>query len=184
MSSKSLGARSIGIIGKPHGIKGELAVRLLTDYPKSIKRGDILYLDEKSIKRIKIENIIIKRVKGHNEVIFKFEGIDSRDSAENLRGMLLYRKTENAPKLKTGEFWIDDIINCKVYNKSNDFIGIVVDVMKHAANDNLVIKKGSKSISIKGIKEDIFLVPLIKNYIGKVDLKNKKIILSKNPEYI
>jgi len=184
MSSKSLDARSIGIIGKPHGVKGEMMVRLLTDYPKSIKKGDMLFLDEKSTKGVKIENIIVKKVKGYNKVVFKFEGIDNRNSAENLRGMFLYRGIENAPKLKTGEFWADDIIGCKVYSKSNDLLGVVMDVIKYTSNDNLVIKKENNSINIKGIKENIFLVPLIKNYIKKVDLKNKKIMLKKNPEYI
>ena len=184
MSSKSLDARSIGIIGKPHGVKGEMMVRLLTDYPKSIKKGDELFLDEKSTKSLKIENIIVKKVKGYSKVVFKFEGIENRSSAENLRGMFLYRGIENAPKLKTGEFWLDDIISCKVYSKSNDFLGVVVDVLKYTSNDNLVVKKENKSVNIKGIKEDIFLVPLIENYIEKVDLKNKKIVLKKIPEYI
>ncbi len=184
MSSKSLGASSIGIIGKPHGVKGEMMVRLLTDYPKSIKKGDSLFLDEKSKKGLKIENIIVKKVKGYDKIVFKFEGIDNRSSAENLRGMFLYRGIENAPKLKTGEFWADDIIGCKVYSESNDLLGVVMDVIKYTSNDNLVIKKENNSINIKGIKENIFLVPLIKNYIKKVDLKNKKIMLKKNPEYI
>jgi len=184
MALKSLKARLIGIIGKPHGVKGELTARLLTDYPKSIKKGDFFFLDEKCTKKVKIENINISEFKGYSRAVFKFEGIDSRDKAEELREMPLYRSAKTAPKLKTDEFWVDDIVACKVYSRDNSFIGTVVEVLKYTSNDNLVIKKGDRSINIRGVKEDVFLVPFIESYIGKVDTKDKKIVLKRIPEYI
>jgi len=45
MSEVSVDARLIGVIGKPHGIKGEITVVLLTDYPKTIKSEDTLFFD-------------------------------------------------------------------------------------------------------------------------------------------
>lgn len=184
MALKSLKIRLIGIVGKPHGVKGELTARLLTDYPKSIKKGDFLFLDEKCTKKVKIENINVSELKGYSRVVFKFEGIDNRDKAEELRGMSLYRSAKTVPKLKIDEFWVDDIVACKVYSSDSGFIGTVIEVLKYTSNDNLVIKKGDRSINIIGANEDVFLVPFIESYVEKVDIKDKKIVLKKIPEYI
>jgi len=184
MSSKSVKARLVGIIGKSHGIKGEVVVKLLTDYPKTFKKGDILFLDEECSEKVKIENIKLRRLKGADRAILKFDGINDRNSAESFRNKFLYRNVKNAPELGKDEFWVDDLINCLVYSVDGNFIGRVVDVEKNPSNDNLVIKKENQDISIKGIKGDVFLLPVIESYIEKVDIKNKKIVLKKIPEYI
>ncbi len=184
MALKSLKVRLIGIVGKPHGVKGELTARLLTDYPKSIKKGDFLFLDEKCTKKVKIENINVSKFKGYIRAVFKFESIDNRDRAEELREMPLYRSAKTAPKLKADEFWADDIVACKVYSSDGGFVGTVIEVLKYASNDSLVIKKGDRSINIIGANEDVFLVPFIESYVEKVDTKDKKIALKKIPEYI
>jgi len=75
-------------------------------------------------------------------------------------------------------------VACEVYSRDSGFIGTVVEVLEYTSNDNLVIKKGDRSINIRGVKEDVFLVPFIESYIGKVDTKDKKIVLKRIPEYI
>lgn len=184
MSEKNVDARLIGIISKPHGVSGEVMVRLFTDYPKTFKRGDTLFLNENCSLKLSIENVKYKKVKNFDLVIFKFIDINDRDDAQNLKNRFLYRNVKDSPKLKTDEYWVDDIIGCKVHDNEKSFIGRIIDIIKCTSNDNLVIKKENKNIIIKGIKEDIFLLPFIDDYIENVDLKNKKIILKKIPEYI
>ena len=82
MSQKLVDARSVGIIGKPHGIKGEVNVMLLTDYPGSILKGSTLYLDERCKEGISVEIVYLKRVKGRESAVMKFKHIDSRNEAE------------------------------------------------------------------------------------------------------
>ncbi|GAG79263.1 unnamed protein product [marine sediment metagenome] len=77
MSEVSVDARLIGIIGKPHGIKGEITVMLLIDYPKTVKRGDTLFFDEKCKKKIEVESIRWKKIKRSYMPIIKFKSIDS-----------------------------------------------------------------------------------------------------------
>lgn len=184
MSEVSVDARLIGIIGKPHGIKGEITVVLLTDYPKTIKSGDILFFDEKCKKKIDVESIRWKKIKKSYMPVIKFKGIDSRNDAENLKGASLFRSVKDSPKLKEDEYWVDDIINCMVYTKNNIFVGKVVNVEKFAANDNLAVKIENKDLDIRDSDSNIFYIPVIKIYIESINLKDKKIILKKIPEYI
>lgn len=183
MSEVNVDARLVGIIGKPHGIKGEIDIMLLTDYPKTIKKGDILFFDEKCSQKAEVESIRWKKLKNSRISVIKFKGIDSRNNAENLKGKSIFRSIKDSPMLKKNQYWIDDIAGCVVYTKDDIIIGTVIDVEKFAANDNLVIKVENKNLNIECTDNDTFYIPVIEDYIESVDLKNKKIILKKIPEY-
>ncbi len=184
MSKINVDARLIGIIGKPHGIKGEVIMKLLTDYPKTIKKGNILFLSDECKKKVEVESIREKNGRGHPELIIKFNGIDDRNSAENLRGSEIYRRAQDSPKLKKDEYWVDDIIGCRVYNKDNVFIGKVMGIEKLPSNDNLLLKKEGNGKKIKQAKGNILYIPIIKRYIDRINIKEKKVILKEIPEYI
>ncbi len=184
MSEINVDARLIGIIGKPHGIRGETVIMLLTDYPKTIKKGDILFFDKECIRKAEVENIRWKSAGKLRLLIIKFKGIDSRSDAESLKGTNVFRSIKDAPKLKENQYWIDDIIGCMVYIKNNIFIGPVIDVERFATNDNLTVRIENRSLNIECTDNDIFYIPVIESYISSIDLKNKKIILKKIPEYI
>ncbi|GAH13943.1 unnamed protein product, partial [marine sediment metagenome] len=84
-------------------------------------------------------------------------------------------------------YWVDDIINCLVYTKNNIFVGKVVNVEKFTANDNLAVKIENKDLDIRDSGDSdssILYIPVIEDYIESINLKDKKIILKKIPEYI
>jgi len=167
MSQNIVDARLIGIVGKPHGIKGEVNVMLLTDYPDSILKGSVLSLDEDCKEDMIIENIYLRRSKGRVSAVIMFQGIEGRDGAEALRGKELFRKTDDIPLLDEDEFWIDDLEGCQACLRDNNTeIGIVEKVEVLPSNDNLVIKPdgGGKHIYI----------PLIDEYVDCVDIGQKK----------
>ena len=70
MSKINVDARLIGIIGKPHGIRGETNVMLLTDYPKTVKKGSVLFFDKKCQKKAEVESIRKKNIKKH-QIIYE-----------------------------------------------------------------------------------------------------------------
>ena len=182
MSEINVDARLIGIIGKPHGIKGETVVMLLTDYPKSIKKGDILFFDEKCTRKAEVENIRWRKDKPEASII-KFKDIDSRNAAYDLKGTSVFRLAKDGPVPEDNQYWVDDILECMVYTKDGVLIGKVINVEKFTSNDNLAVRIDN-TISNINIDGDILYVPVIENYIDSIDLKNKKIILKKVPEYI
>jgi 16S rRNA processing protein RimM len=184
MSKINVDARLVGIIGKPHGIRGETSVILLTDYPKTIKKGDILFFDEKCTKEAEVESIREKSSKKTLTLIIKFKGINSRDSAESIKGSDIFRSSKDSPKLKKDQYWIDDVMGCRVYSKNEVFIGSVINVEKLSSNDNLVLQLEGSKLKIKGAEGSFLYIPIIGRYIGSIDIKEKKIILKEIPEYI
>jgi 16S rRNA processing protein RimM len=176
MSQKFVDARSVGIVGKPHGIKGEVNVMLLTDYPASILEGSVLYLDQECTLSLVVKNIYIKKSRGRETAVIMFEDIYSRDEAEALRNKELFRKGEDSPGLEEGQYWIDDLEGCSAYMQDGSPVGTVEKVEMLPANENLAIRpKGGGSM---------LYVPLVDDYISSVDIAEKKIILKKLPEYL
>ena len=157
---------------------------LLTDYPKTIKKGDVLFFDERCRRKAEVESIREKNGKRPFISIVKFKGIDSRNQAENIKGVNIFRNTKDSPKLKKDEYWIDDIMDCKVCSRDGIFIGRVINVEKLPANDNLSVRIENKELKIKGTDGDILYVPIIERYIESINIKEKKVILKEIPEYI
>ncbi len=184
MSKNIVDARIIGVIGKPHGLKGEVVVRVLTDYPKSILEGNIFFLDEKGQETIRIEKIRPKYVKGISLLLVKFEGFNDRNEALALKGKNLFREKGQSPVLKENQYWIDDLLTCKVYDNEDVYIGEVIDVGKYSSNENLLVKVENNKIPKKILSGEILYIPMVEDFINTIDLKEKKIILKKVPEYL
>jgi len=175
MSDKVSIARLIGVIGKPRGIKGQLYVRLFTDYPNTFGRDDTVYLDEDCMKEIVIENVI--ELSNKRRTVFKFFDYNCRNEAEKLRNCLLFRREKDKPEIGEGNYWIDDIIDCLVYFPDKSLIGKVKNVENFPSNDSLVVE-------LENTDRNIIIIPMIEDFIGDIDIKNKKITLKKIPEYI
>lgn len=176
MSQKIVDARLVGIVGKPHGIKGEVNVMLLTDYPGSILEGSVLYLDQECTRDLVVNNIYIKKSKGRDTAVIMFGGVFTRNEAETLRGKELYRKGEDSPDLEEGEYWVDDLEGCSAYMEDGSLVGIVEKVEILPANENLVIKPEDGG--------NPFFIPLVDDYISSIDIPGKRIVLKKLPEYL
>jgi 16S rRNA processing protein RimM len=184
MSQDNVDARLIGVIGKPHGIKGEINVMLLTDYPNTILKGSTLFTDQDLSVPVEIDSIRQKKLKGRDVSIIKFAGIDDRNEAEKLKGKNLYRSGSEVPALEDGKFWIDDLIGCSVVLNSGITIGKVQDVDVLTSNENLAVLIENPDIKVSGMVRNILYVPLIEDYIENIDITCKKIVLKKLPEYI
>ncbi|MGZ5501758.1 MAG: ribosome maturation factor RimM [Nitrososphaeraceae archaeon] len=187
MSDKVSVARLIGVIGKPRGIKGELYVRLFTDYPNSFRCGDLIYLDEDCKKEIVIEHVI--ELNNKSRTVFKFFNCSSRNKAEKLRDCLLFRREKDKPEIGEDNYWVDDIIDCLVYSPDKNIIGKVKNVENFPSNDSLIVELENTDTNIKSTDKskknsNIIIIPMIEDFIGDIDIKNKKITLKKIPEYI
>lgn len=176
MSLKKKEGRLIGIIGKSTGLKGELYLRLITDYPNSVCKGGIFYLDPGLEKPVRLDNKRVIGKKGKQRLIVKFNDYDSPEEAEELSGRNLYRDHLESPKPKYGQFWIDQILGCSVkIKKDQKPFAELIDVLQYTGNDIMVLKTSSG---------EELLVPFIEDYVYEVNVKNKEIILKSIPEYI
>lgn len=154
----------IGQIVSTHGIKGEVRFNPWCDSPEFIKKFKVLYFDGKGEKPVKI---ISSRPHG-NIVILKLDGIDSVESAQKLRNKTLYINRGDA-KLNNGDWFIQDLIGCTVYDVDNNDIiyGELTDVAQTGANDIWYIEKNGKE----------YIIPAIKDVVINVDVENGKVFI-------
>lgn len=154
----------VGIISNTHGVHGEVKVYPTTD---DIKRFD--YLKEAVIdtgkEYIDVEVVGVKYFK--NMVILKFQQFDNMDQVIPYKGMDLLVTRENAMPLRDGEYFIVDLVGCKVITDEGEDFGELVDVMQTGANGVYVVK------TIDG-KEEV-LLPVIDECVLEKDIENKVI---------
>ena len=167
----------VGKIVKPQGIKGEVKVLPTTSDLSKFKniKSIILHHDEEAKdedieKCLDIESKKITEVKYLKDfVILKLENIDKVEDAEKLRNLSIYIKREDSGNLKTHEYFVADLKELNVVDfENNKEIGIVADILEAKNQNILVVKKDKNS------KKEI-LIPLVDEFIKKIDLDNKKI---------
>src|SRR5439155_1442960 len=73
----------VGVVGAPHGVRGEVKVQPRTDVAERFRKGSRLSCDG-------IGELVIASVRGTAEVpIVRFEGHSTRTDAERIRGRML-----------------------------------------------------------------------------------------------
>lgn len=160
MSNYYLIAKLIAAIGD----KGEIKIFPVSDYPERFYKLKTVFIDFWGDKKKFLVQYVKRSKRG---IVIKFENFDDKNSVELLLGKDIFIDENNLIKLPKGHYFIHDIIGCKVFRNKNAF-GEVVDVYKLQANDVFVIKK---------ISGDEISIPAVKNFIEKVDIINRKIVL-------
>jgi 16S rRNA processing protein RimM len=182
----------IGNIIRVKGIKGDVIVKLLTDFPKNLKRNTILYLQENLSEENKLS--IEKIVLSGDIAKIKFANINSRDKAKELIGSFLYIKSCKSPKLPTNSYWAYQVIGLKVYDEEDNNLGVLEEIWRTKANDiyvvrskdemdnkGLVVNRGKLKKKDFTHKKKEYLIPAVKEIVKKVDLRNKKMIVKMIP---
>lgn len=146
----------IGKLVNTHGIKGEVKIISDIDYKKEVfKKGNHLYINDDKLTinnyRIhkKFDMITFEEIKDINEVL-KYKNSNVYIDKNEIKNITLN----------------EELIGYEVY--SDRYIGKISKLMKNKKYDILVIENNEKK----------YLVPNIKEFVIKIDSKNKKITLN------
>lgn len=165
-----------GQIVNTHGLKGHVKINIFSENVQNIKNYEKIYLKENEEY---IECSILDLKFSKNQAITLFKGINNKDEADTLRNKYICIKKDDLEALEDNTYYLIDLLGLDVYEKEKDkekLLGKLVEVNQNAPTDIYVIQT-EKNHSI--------MVPAIKEYIKKVDMKNKKIVvdLSEYSEY-
>ncbi len=152
----------VGAITQTHGLKGEVKVFPTTDDVKRFKKLKEVILDTGKEKMVlEIENVRFFK----QFAILKFKGFDNINDIERYKGKSLYVTRENAVKLKKDEYFIADLIDVKVYDEQDTYMGILKDVIVTGANDvyEIALEDGRT-----------LLLPAIKQCVLDVDMGQRR----------
>ncbi|WP_281952035.1 ribosome maturation factor RimM [Nitrosophilus kaiyonis] len=153
-------------LGRAVGLKGEMRLHLLSDFPEQFKKGAKFTIDNKEL---------IVEYYNPKRGIIKFVGINSPEEARKLTNKIIYssiEETRESCKLNEGEYFWFDIIGCEVLEDAT-LLGKVVDIQRLPSADYLLIKT-DESLVEKG-KAKSFLIPYIDKFIKDVNIDEKKI---------
>jgi 16S rRNA processing protein RimM len=154
-------AVSVGLIVAPHGIRGDVKVQPLTDFPNRFDRGSTLWVDGSPLR--------IERSRRYQGSVFlKLEGIDDRAAAEQLRGKELQTPRPQAI-YERGRYYLHDIIGLAVYDGAGALLGKLEDVMSTGANDVFVVRGERGELLLPAVEDVITDVDLVAGRI-RVDL--------------
>lgn len=161
----------IGRISGTFGIKGTVKVIPLTDFPERFLKTEYVYLVDERRKQL-----IKDKFSGSHEfhicnseiskgfVKIDFVNYESISDSELLKGMLLGVDEKDRVKLPEGLFYFYDLTGCEVFDRGKT-AGFVTGVENYGSSDLLVVESGGKS----------FYVPLLKEFVKKIDVDAKRI---------
>jgi len=159
----------VGLITSCHGINGQVKVKSLSDFDERFLEPGIRWLQKENEPPSKIELISGFKQPGKETFIIKFQGINTRNNAEQLKKFKILVKADTLPKLKKEEFHLLELINLEVKTFEGDElkkIGKVIN-LENEKNNLLVIErfKNQKKVFIPFVKEIVPLVDLKNNFL-------------------
>jgi 16S rRNA processing protein RimM len=158
---------TVGVILKPHGLRGEVKVYPRTDYPETrfAKRSKLLLQNPEGGPTRSVE--VESGRKQQNLYIVKFAQFSTVEEVEHLRGWELKVRENDLIPLPEGTYYIHQLVGCTVITDQGETLGELVEVLQPGANDVYVVK---------GADHKQILLPAIPDCILQVDV-DKKVIL-------
>jgi 16S rRNA processing protein RimM len=167
----------VGRVLRPHGVRGELVTEVLSDVPGRLDPGSsLLVTDEEgrhagpSLPR----RLTVAGFRPHKSgALLRFEGIDDRDRAAELRGAWLAVERSAVPPAPEGTFYHYQLLGCRCRADGED-LGVVVDLLEDGGGLLLIVEKDGRRLP----------VPFVQSFLRSVDVAAGAIELELPPGLI
>ncbi len=130
------GRVAVGDALKPQGLSGALRVRPWMDDIESYRRIREVFLKADPARRLVVETF---HTGGKGSVVWKFEGIDSPEAAEELRGSVFLADRDILPGPDEGVYYWEDFEGREAVDESGRALGRIVDMFGRGGNDVIVV---------------------------------------------
>lgn len=122
----------VGRIHRPHGLRGEVQVSLLTDRTERVAPGSVLHTPAATLT-------VVESRPHQGRWLVRFDGYTDRTGAETLSGQVL-----SAEPIDVGEgLWVHQAIGAEVLTTGGDTVGRVVAVVANPAHDLIELDSGA-----------------------------------------
>lgn len=146
---------TVGRIVAPHGLRGEVRLRLETDFPErfaGLRRAHL-------VRDGAAEEIAIDAVRPHREgLLVTIRGVVDRTGAERLRDAHIAVPRADLVPLSGDSFYVFEIIGLRVRTEDGRHLGTVDEVMRGPANDVYVVRGAGREILIPAIRQIVRVV--------------------------
>lgn len=162
----------VAFIRAPHGIKGEVRVELLTDFPERYTRGWTVRLSPgRGGGDGRMARVRLRAIHG-GEGIMQIEGVLSRDQAESLRSWRVQIPADQVHPLPEGQYYPFQLVGMRVTTVGGRELGELVEVLRLPANDVYVIR---------GQSGGELLLPALRSVVREVELASRRMLVELPP---
>ncbi len=147
------------IVG-PFGIRGQVKLKVLTDFPERFEKGRRLRLNDEWVS---IDEVLLHK----NQLVVRLSSIKDRTDAERLQWAYLEALADERPELDDDEFLTEDLIGLAVVTADGRTLGKVDRVDSYPAHDILVVGK--------------IMIPAVQAFVLDVDLDAERITVQLIP---
>lgn len=149
----------VGEVVKPHGVRGEVKVRVHTEEAERFGWLETVYVGERALQPMVVESARLHK----GGVLLKLAGCDDRDAAERLRGAWLQIPETEALPLEDDEYYLYELQGLQVIDEAGERLGELVDVIETKANNVFVVHDDAGQE---------LLLPDIPQVIREIDFEN------------
>jgi 16S rRNA processing protein RimM len=153
----------VGQFAGAHGVRGLVKLRSFTADPGSI--FEYAPLTDKEGGR---SFIITNKSASKDLFIVAVEGVNDKETADQLRGDRLYIPRSALPKTSKNEYYEGDLMGLKVVDENGKALGSVMGVFDYGAGIFLEIGES---------KKNSFMIPFKETFVPKVDLDAGKLVI-------
>jgi 16S rRNA processing protein RimM len=149
---------------RPHGIRGEVAATILTDFPERLTKLREVWLwdGRNEPRRAEVRQCRFTAARGGHAIIH-FAGVDSIEAAEKLRGLDVQVPLSTRTPVPAGSYYISDLTGCEVWERGTK-LGVVRGVQQ----------VGTPVLEIDAPEGEL-LVPLAQEICTKIDTAARRI---------
>ncbi len=160
----------IGKLRRPHGLRGEMIMDILTDFPERLKAGMTVFVGEE------YKPLGVKTWREHQKgLLVSFDDYSAPEAVGILRNHMVYVKASELPALPKGEYYHHQVIGLRVVDEGGAELGKVTDVIATGANDVFLIQQEG------GVE---FLLPVVDEMVLSIDLVKGEICAKPLPGLI
>jgi 16S rRNA processing protein RimM len=160
---------AVGLLKKPHGVKGDALVYPLTDEPEAVFRvGRILAVLDRDGLPTGAEVVVTKSRWYHRAWLVHFQGMDDRPALDALRERYLGMTVGEARPLEPGEFYLHELVGLRVETREGDVVGDVTAVVEAPQGWLLNVKGAARE----------HLIPFVAGVVRRVDRAEQRIVVT------
>ena len=153
---------------RSRGRIGEVAAEVLTDFPQRLTSLREVYLsDGKNPPR----RVVVRRCRLHKgQALFHFEGVDSINAADTLKGLEIQVPLAERVTLPAGQYFFSDLMGCEVWEQgATAAVGVVRDVQHIGDN-----KQGTPLLVVDTANGEMF-IPFAAEICRRIDIAARRI---------
>ncbi len=170
MPSDPIDRLTLARLLRPHGIRGEIAAEILTDFPERLtKLREVWLWDANASASVDaiVERCWLSVARG-GQAVFKFAGVDRIEDVEKFCGMEVQVPLSERVKLPDGSYFISELVGCEVWeivaNGGQTKLGLVRGVQEG----------GTPVLEVESADGEV-LIPLATEICRKIDVSARRI---------